>query len=318
MRQLLLITFLMLCLSSEVFAQGQFAQTLGRMETSIFGVEYSKQNDTTRLSRLEENVYGQTLKGSVKERINRLSKDISADVIGQEISPTKDTFAENEEYKEQELKADESVDYPIVNEMEMQIFKKEFKNLDISTRLSKIEKQTFKMTFEKEDLNTRMERLKNNIAIQQKQEKLSYESPSDNYYTPAETDNYYSSADTDNYDPFGTNRQNYFENSKNIPQNDNNFLKNRDMRASINKIEKSVFNESFSSDTVDNRLSRLESKLFKTNFSDDSETMRLSRLESATKAQKSAKKYDNNNFAQKMTSVLQVGMMVLMIVAMVL
>ncbi|MBR1680851.1 hypothetical protein IJ707_03570, partial [bacterium] len=79
-----------------------------------------------------------------------------------------------------------------------------------------------------------------------------------------------------------------------------------------------VFKQSFSNDTVDNRLSRLESTIFNSNFSNDKETTRLKRISSAVNAQKSAKKYDSNGFQQKMATAMQIGMFVLMVVAMIL
>ena len=83
-------------------------------------------------------------------------------------------------------------------------------------------------------------------------------------------------------------------------------------------MEKNVFKQSFSNDNVENRLSRLESTMFNTNFSNDKNSTRLNRISSAVQAQKSAKKYDSNSFQQKMGTALQIGMFVLMVVAMIL
>ena len=95
-------------------------------------------------------------------------------------------------------------------------------------------------------------------------------------------------------------------------------ISDRDFRSKLNKLEKNVYKQSFSNDTVDNRLSRLENTVFNANFSKESDTSRLSRLYGAVNAQKVAKKYDSNGFQQKMATALQIGFMVLMVVAMIL
>ncbi len=88
------------------------------MEKSLFGVDYSSQNDVMRLKRLEEAVYGNSF-SIVSQRVNKLSEDLSADLIGQEIKPKRDTFAEEDDgYKEQIPKADSNISYPTVDNLE--------------------------------------------------------------------------------------------------------------------------------------------------------------------------------------------------------
>ena len=69
---------------------------------------------------------------------------------------------------------------------------------------------------------------------------------------------------------------------------------------------------------MDNRLSRLESTMFGTTFATDSENDRLRRISSAYKATKSASKYDSNKFSQNMATAMQIGTLLLMILACVL
>ena len=143
---------------------GQYTATLDKIENEIFGFQYGNESDETRLSRIEESVYGQAVGGATQDRIAKLTKDLSANEIGKEIAPKEDTFMdETGDYAdEQPVAQGPNVDYPAVNELEMQVFNKEFKNQDISVRLSKLEQQTFGKTYN-DDLSTRVDRLKAEI-----------------------------------------------------------------------------------------------------------------------------------------------------------
>ena len=62
----------------------------------------------------------------------------------------------------------------------------------------------------------------------------------------------------------------------------------------------------------------MEYEIFGTEFSEESLDKRVKRLNSVNKAKKSALKYDSNHFQQKMTTAMEIGAMILMILAMVL
>ena len=111
---------------------GQYTATLDKIENEIFGFQYGNESDETRLSRIEESVYGQAVGGATQDRIAKLTKDLSANEIGKEIAPKEDTFMdETGDYAdEQPVAQGPNVDYPAVNELEMQVFNKEFKNVD--------------------------------------------------------------------------------------------------------------------------------------------------------------------------------------------
>ncbi len=315
MRKLFTTILFIFLLSNNCFAQSKTSQTLSRIENNLFGIEYTKQSDTERLSRIEEQVYGQSKSGSVKSRLSALSDDIAANQMGQEITPTRDTFAEEDNYNEKKLAQSSEqeyiepdnpkIEYPAVNEIEEQIFGKNYKNLDINSRLSKLEKEIFKKTYE-DALSERVERLKNKIAYKPKQNEFEEQ----NYFYD-EQDNYFSP------NSLAQNSTDTFYHSQKGDLIDRK-IADRDFRSKLNKLEKNVFKQSFSNDTVENRLSRLENTIFNSNFSNDKETTRLKRISSAVNAQKSAKKYDSNGFQQKMATAMQIGMFVLMVVAMIL
>ena len=312
MRKTILTLLFILMFSNVSYAESKTSQTLSRIENNLFGIEYSKQSDTERLSRIEEHVYGESKSGSVKSRLTSLSDDIATNQMGQEIAPKRDTFDDEEEkFERQKLAQSEpepdnpKIDYPVINEIEEQIFGTTYKNSDINTRISKLEKEVFKKTYE-DALSERVERLKNKVAYNPKQkefeEKNYYYNEQDNYFSP----NTLAQNDTDT---FYHSQKGDFTDRK---------IADRDFRSKLNKLENNVFKQSFSNDTVDNRLSRLESTIFNSNFSNDKETTRLKRISSAVNAQKSAKKYDSNGFQQKMATAMQIGMFVLMVVAMIL
>ena len=311
-----IVTFLfILMFTNASFAQSKTSQELSRIENNLFGIEYSKQTDNERLSRIEEHVYGEAKTGSIKSRLTALSNDAATNLMGQEITPKRDTFDEEEDNfnnnrlaqkTEEYIEPDNpKIDYPVVNEIEEQIFGKTYKNLDINTRISKLEKEIFKKNYE-DALSERVERLKNKISYNERkdntEEKNYYYDEQNNYFSP---------------DTLAQNSESTFYHSQRGDEIDKK-IADRDFRSKLNKLEKNIFKQSFSNDTINNRLSRLESSIFHSNFTNDSEMIRLKRISSAVNAQKSAKKYDSNGFQQKMATAMQIGMFVLMVVAMIL
>ena len=73
--------------------------------------------------------------------------------------------------------------------------------------------------------------------------------------------------------------------------------------------------QNYSNDTMENRLARVESYMFGTVSSSDDTQTRIDRISSAYNAQKSSGKYDSNKFAQNMTTGVQIGMLILMVLA---
>ena len=317
MKKIFLTCLLEILLSNSVFAESKTSKMLGKIENNLFGIEYTTQSDTERLSRIEEQVYGEAKSGNIKSRLADLENDIASNQMGQEITPKKDTFEEEESYTERKL-ADNSqyfednsesdsikIDYPVINDIEQQVFGKTYKNENINARLSKLEKEIFKKTYN-DNLAERVERLKDKVAyvpptFNTEEKNYNYDEQS-NYFSP----NTLAQNDTDTY--FHSQKGDYIDKQ----------IADRDFRSKLNKLEKNFYKQSFSNDTIDNRLSRLESTIFHSNFSNDKQTTRLNRISSAVNAQKSAKKYDSNGIQQKMATALQIGMFVLMVVAMIL
>lgn len=317
--RILFFIFIFLTLGIKCNAQSQYSAVLTKMENSIFGIDYNSQSDDSRLKRLEESVYGTTSNNSVQQRVDKLSKDLSADLIGQEIKPKKDTFAEDDgSYKEPVEKADSSVKYPVVDNLEKSVFNKEFKTMDINQRVANLEQKVFSKTYN-DDLSSRVDRLKQAVM------------PERIVQTPDNSDDY-----TGSYNGLGNETSQFQDNSYDdnqgmstgygaqIPQyNSNNsvldqYQSNSDITIPLAQLERVVLKKSYPNDTVSNRLLRMELKIFNSTFTDDDEQTRIDRIASAYQAKKTSKKYDSNKFAQHAATAMQIGAILLMILAVVL
>ena len=109
-KKLLIIFIIFMSISLPTFAASN--TNLDKMEDSVLGTNFPNDKIEKRVDRLEKTVYGKQKSGSIDARLAKLAKDTSADVIGQEIAPTKDTFKnENDEI----VKSDGTENYPIIN-----------------------------------------------------------------------------------------------------------------------------------------------------------------------------------------------------------
>lgn len=291
--------------------------TLDKIEKSLYGFTYSDDSDTARLNRIEEKVYGQKSNASEKNRIARLKKDLNVDLMGQEIEPREDTFMTDDDYIVYEKEPPEAskMDYPAIDELEKQVFKKEFKNENIKSRLSKLEKETFKKTYENDDLSTRVDRLKAQIRPQSFMANGMHQQENDFYTSPADrmAQDYHLSQYGNPYD-FDYNSYNSFKNS--YPDDDNYVPSFQNAKPlNLSKIEKQIYHKKFENEPTSSRLTRIETTIFGTSFPNDNESERLQRLSSAIQAQKSAKRYDSNRFNQNVATAVQIGTLILMVLA---
>lgn len=310
MKKFIVIISVLLSINCAI-AASQYSAVLDKLENSLYGFTYTTSDDASRLSRIEESVYGQSRPNkSINERIASLNKDMSAEQIGNEITPKEDTFAEEQDnYKDRIAEekmppAGANVDYPSINELERQVFNKEFKNQDLNSRLANLEKKSLGQTYDNDPFSSRVERL---------QAKLKPESFMDNNI--AQSSNEYYDGNSIPLD------KNYALDEYQPPEFDYDAYNTRNIKpekVNIASVEKSIFKKSFNGDNMDNRLSRLESTMFGTTFNSDTQEDRLNRISSAYKAQKTASRYDSNKFSQNMATAMQIGTILLMILACVL
>lgn len=265
-----------------------------KIENDIYGFDYSNDNTQNRISRLEKTVYGKSSGGDINKRLKKLSGDISADVIGLEIEPTEDSF------KEDETIADSSVSYPIVDEIEQKIFNQTYKNRDFHSRIVAIERKIFGKIYDVDDYSTRMDRIKAKVMPETLAKKSNEDFSNPDYYdSNMLTSNDLSGIGRNRFKmPFG--QKNYTRPYANYG----------DMTGASAMLP--------TNPNLNDELSQLEYETFGTEFSNEDTATRIKRLNSVSKAKKSSSKYDSNKFSQRMSTAMEIGAMILMILAMVL
>ena len=272
-------------LASENSQNAQIA----KIESNLYGFDYSNDTIENRISRLEKTIYGKSTSGSTTERLKKIAIDITAEQIGQEINPTEDTFREEENI------ADNSVNYPIVDEIEMKLFNQIYKNRDFHTRIVTIERKLFGKIYDVDDYSTRMDRIKAEIMPERlaREKVFGYDNSNSDLLSSDDLSGFTRDRYTNRYG-----QENYTRPYANY--GDTNSLAFQD------------------NDDLKDELAQLEYDTFGTEFSNEDTNTRIKRLNSVNKAKKSSQKYDSQKFQQRMSTVMEIGAMLLMILAMVL
>lgn len=316
MKKIIITMSVLLILSSggQTGFASPYTSTIGKIENSLFGFQYTEDSETSRVDRIEKSVYGTSTTKPMEQRIAKLKTDLSADLIGQEIKPVEDTFAEEENtIVEKEPVASSNVSYPAIDELEQIVFNQTFPKTDIKERLSKLEQKTFQKAYN-DDLSTRTDRLKAEIKPQSLMDNQIAQSSNDFYdedVPPLGADyhlNQYQSPNSFDYNNFNSRQQMM----KKSYQND---YAPQPKKVTLSAVEKSVLKQTYANETTEHRLTRLEDTMFGTNFNSDTNETRLERVSSAYRAQKSSTKYDSNKFSQNMTTAVQIGTLLLMVLA---
>lgn len=273
----------------EIFAYSktQMAE-ISKIENELYGFDYINDELSKRVSRLEKSIYGREFSGDINKRIKNISKDMFSDLIGNEITPSEDTFIEEENI------ADNTVSYPIVDEIETKLFQKTFKNRDFHSRIVAIERELFGKIYDVDDYSKRMDRIKAEVLP----ERLAREK----VFGYDNTDEVINSVDLS-----GLNNNRF---STQMPYGQENYT-----RPYANYGD---YTGGASPLSYDDELAQLEYNTFGTEFSNDDTQTRIKRLNSANKAKKSSSRYDNAKFQQRMSTAMEIGAMLLMILAMIL
>lgn len=280
---LTILFYLISYMPIETYAAPQHSAEISKIENELYGFDYINDALQNRVARLEKTIYGKASTGDVSKRLKKLASDITAEQIGLEIPPTEDTFQEDD------VVVDSTVNYPIVDEIEMKLFNQTYKNRDFHTRIVTIERKLFGKIYDIEDYSTRMDRIKSEVMPQ---------TLARNYDDDAISSADLSGLNSNRFSPMPYGQGNYTRPYSNYgdftggafptPQN------------------------------LDDELAQLEYNTFGTEFSHEDTKKRLKRLNSANKAKKSASRYDSNKFQQRMSTAMEIGAMLLMILAMVL
>ena len=264
--------------------------TISKIENNLFGFDYTNDSEQNRITRLEKTIYGEPSAGNLNKRLEKLSADILAEQIGLEIKPVEDTFREEEDSIAQ---ADSTVNYPVVDEIEQKLFNKTYKNRDFHTRIVTIERKLFGKIYDVDDYATRMDRIKAEVMPQtlaRKEDNFDY------------GDNALSSVDLG---AFGRNR------FGTMPYGQESYT-----RPYANYGDAQP--PKYSPNELNDELAQLEYDMFGTEFSNEDTQSRIRRLNSVNKAKRSSHRYDSMQFSQRMSTAMEIGAMILMILAMVL
>lgn len=304
-KNLILFFITFLCINLSTFAANNY-QSLGKIENSLFGFEYTNDSESQRVARIEKEIYGTENSGDLNKRMAKINKDFGTEFIGQEISPCEDTFALDEYEAETISSQDPNIDYPVINELEQSVFNEQYKNLGVKDRLAQLETKVFAKNYASDDLSTRVDRLRDKIRPQA----LEHPSIANNDF---HTDGYY--PDFPDYDglTIGGNGYNSFYNDTYSQPAYNTARSGR--KVNLTTVENSLYHNNYKNDTTQNRLARVEQSMFGQSFEGEDESTRMERISGAYRAQKSASKYDSNKFAQNMATAMQIGTMLLMILA---
>lgn len=286
-----IFVYLFSFIPAESFAANktQIAE-ITKIENEIYGFDYNNDELVNRLTRLEKSIYGKESSGDISKRINKITKDISAEQIGLEIEPTEDTFREDETI------ADNTVNYPIVDEIEMKLFNQTYKNRDFHTRIVTIEKKLFHKVYDAEDYSQRMDRIKAEVMPERlaREKVFGYDNETDSL---------------NSLDLSGVNSSRF---AGRMPYGQENYTRPYtnygDYTGGASPIGENLNDE----------LAQLEYSTFGTEFSNEDTNTRIKRLNSVNKAKQSSGKYDSAKFQQRMSTVMEIGAMLLMILAMVL
>lgn len=253
---------------------------LSKIENSIWGFDYSKDDVLKRLTRIENNVFGTSNEKTSKEaRIKKINEAMGFESYEESIKKAY-------EIDESEV---EGINYPQIDTLEYQMFKTTYGKENIYKRLERLEKKIFGSSQEG-NLASRTDRLKAYI----KQDVVA-KNPS--YY---EEQPYTTTSDIEEF----MNSQNKYYES--------------DIYIQLSGLENSLFSKTYSQDPIGLRLNRLERKIFQRDFSSDDEFLRLQRLQAAASAQQTAKLYEANKIQKYASTGMQIGSIILMILALIL
>ena len=277
-------------------------QNLALIENHIFGYENQKLQDSERLNKIEKFVYGFPKKSTTKERLAKLNTDLGLDInaTAKNYSNNPTNNASYEDYSNEPT--DPSAQYPIVDNMEEILLKQTYKTENIYKRLDRLEKKAYGK-ISQGSLSDRVEKLSALVKpISPKQTKETF----DDYMANNDEYNYYSPTTKGN--PRASSGQIHIQESQLNPNTS----------ATLLSLEKNLLGKSYPTDTTNERLSRLEKKILHKEFTSEPNELRLERLATIANAQQTSQVYKENKLMQHLSTGVQIGGMILMILAMIL
>ncbi len=255
------------------------------------GISLALEPATIQISKIEKSLWGFDYQSETEaKRLDRIEKDIYGNSsakgsvqerinkINQTLGITGAPEDDLAVVKEIEDKPQGDVSYPAIDKLELQVLGKAYSDEGVYKRLDRLEEKVF-ATKQTGDLNQRLERLSANIN--------STYVP----YAPQEqggSQNYLYSYDS------------------------------QDIYLQLSGLENSIFRKTYDQDPLSVRLNRLERKIFQRDFASDDNSTRIQRIQAASTATKTAKYYDSNKFQKYTSTGIQVGTLILMVLALIL
>ena len=313
MKYLCCVLFLVCVFFTPSYSATVSYNKLSAIEKQLFGYEYKNDAESRRLDRIETYLYSKTYTTSSASRLEKIAKDIGfvdkTEVISNAANKT-NTIASNSQKPQLSEPEDPTVEYPIVDKIESKVFNKKFNGENIYRRLDRLELKVYGNKVD-DSLSNRVNKLRISVMNDNLNDDFitGAASPSDNYYDtiPSRYDDD-DSAITQKL-PADNSKYNY--SSPNVSRSNV-------INSELSVIEQKMFNQSFANDDMDKRLSRVELQIFKRNFAKDAPSTRLQRISAVNSAQKTSKMYDNNKMMRNWSTGVQVGSIILMILAMIL
>ncbi|MBO5947619.1 hypothetical protein J6Q66_02145 [bacterium] len=271
---------------------------ISRVEMELFGVSFSNKENSARLSAIEKDLYGiEFSKNSVSKRLEKIKKDLGHSTV----LATKNT---NSDYgvpvpkisseNMQPQKEQGEAEYPMVDKLEATVFKTVYKSDSIYKRLSRLEQKVFGTTNQTSALTDRVSAL--NKVVRTPNERLTQANSSYNQ-------------------PNRTVMQDYSKTTTTAPRQLGRYSSNRNYDFEVGILEEKVFGQTYNGSNVEQRLAKLENKLFKREFASDDFSSRIDRLTTVLAAQSTSHNYDSNKFKQFLSTGMQVGSVILLILA---
>ncbi len=279
-KKIFLLSIIFIAFSTPCLALEPVSVQLGVIETSLWGFQYKKENEQTRIKRIEDTVFGESgIKGTVQERINRVNQTLGLE---------SDEIAANTQKELEEIES-ANVKYPVIDKLETEFLKQNFPKDTIYVRLERLEMRMYGAK-QSGELNDRVNKL---VA-----------SSSGAKYFQQDESGYYS----------------YKKPSQSMQQSmQQSFdMYDSDAHLQIAGLENSIFGKTYGQEPINTRLSRLEKKIFQRDFMADDEFTRLQRLQAASTARNTSKYYDSNKLQKYTSTGIQIGTFLLMILAFIL
>jgi hypothetical protein len=269
---LIILSFLFLPLQAFGFTDNEYVSLI---EKDLFHTQYVKEPLSTRIGRIEKEIYGKKFNLPNTQRITKLKQVFHYN------EPSKPVKLSNIKQKINSKKT---------------INPKSANTFAYYPKITDLEKKVFKKSYEKENLYNRLDRLE--IAVLKNKTNYPLSDRMDNLEAII---NRNSSSNTTHIQPVA-------DQSPEINVNKTNSTDK------LSELEIQLLKTTYPNDPTDTRISRLEINVFNKTSPEDDLEQRIDRITAVTNASESSKQYQNAQTARQAAStvnVLGIGLIIL-------